>query len=118
MEIGLRLRPGRPLLGRLAGALEFGEDRLQHFVAAQRAAADIGIDILGLGQAQFLGHFLDRLVGQFAPFVGEGLFQNLAAELHMLVALGMAQEAADFGPRPAGDHELLPHAATASDPWW
>ena len=41
-------------------------------------------------------------------FVGEDLFQNLAAEFHMLVALRVAQEAADFRARAAGDDELLP----------
>ena len=70
--IGGTARPDAALLG----ALELGKDRLQHFVAAQRAAPDIGIDILGLGQAQLLGHFADRLLGQFArpgrqrPFPG------------------------------------------------
>ena len=79
MEIGLRAI--RPLRRGMRGALEFGEHRLQHFGAAQRAAPDIGIDILGLGQAQFLGHFADGLVGQFGALVGEDLFQNLAGRI-------------------------------------
>ena len=96
------------LLAHLAGALELRKDRLQHLMAAQGAAPDIGKDIFRLGQAQLLGHFLNGLVGQLAPVIGESLFQDLASEADMLVALGVAQEAADFRPRPPRDHELLP----------
>ena len=74
MEIGLRVGFGeRGLLAALRIALQFGEHGLQHFVAAQRAAADIGIDVFGLGEMQLLGDFADRLVGQLGAFVGEDL---------------------------------------------
>ena len=77
---GLGLATALPArLGRLARALQFGEDRFQHFMAAQRAAPDSGIDVGSGGQAQLLRHLLHRLLGHFAGFVGEGFFQDLAA---------------------------------------
>ena len=92
----------------LSARLSSGKTACQHLAATQRAAPDIGIDVFGLGEAKFLGHFADRLVGQLGALLGEGLFQDLLPEPHMLVALGMTQIAADFGARPAGHHELLP----------
>ena len=41
-------------------------------------------------------------------FVGEDLFQHLAAEACVLFAARLAQEAADFGACPSRDDELFP----------
>jgi hypothetical protein len=68
----------------------------------------VRIDVVGLGQGQFLGHFADRLVGQLRVGVGEHFLENLAPKIGMFLAPRLAQEAADFGARAPGHHELFP----------
>ncbi len=88
--------------------LDFGIDRQKHVGAAQRARADVGEYVFGLGKPQTLGDVVHRLVGQIEAFVGKYLLQDLAAEFDVLAALGLTQVAFDLGARPAGDHKLLP----------
>src|SRR3954447_2805001 len=88
--------------------LQFREHGLQHLVGAQLATANLRQQILRLVQAQLFGDLLNRLVGQLAMLIGKGLLQDLAPELDVLVALRVAQEAADLEARTAGDDELLP----------
>ena len=61
---------------RLAIALQLRIDRLHHFIGAQRAAADLGIDIIGFGEAQFPQHAFDRLVRQLDSLRRKTLFRE------------------------------------------
>src|SRR5262249_47350390 len=107
LALCLRLAEGR-LLPFLRVALEFREHGFKNFVPAQRSAPDFCINIFRLADMQLLRDAFDGLLGHLEAFVGEHLLQNLTAELHVLIALRMTQEAADFRARAARDHELLP----------
>ncbi len=89
-------------------ALELGVDSLEHLVGAKRAAADIGVNILGPSEAQLAQHALDRLVGELIAFIGEHFFEDLASERDVLAALSVTQIAPDLGARTTGDDEAFP----------
>src|SRR6185503_18252759 len=88
--------------------LQLRKNRLEYVLRTQHAAPDLGIDIFGLGEAQLLGDFADGLFGEVLLLVRESLFQNLAAEIHMLIVPRVLEVTADFRARAAGDDELLP----------
>ncbi len=98
--------------------LELGINGFKHFLGAQCAAPDIGVNVVGLGVPQFLEHASDRFLGQLIAFVGEYFLQDLAAQADMLAALRVTQETADFRARPSSTPQTAPTRATAFAPWW
>src|SRR5688572_9665341 len=71
--------------------------------------ADLHIEIFNrLALLEFLQHRFDGLLRHLAAFLLEGAGEDRAAELHILMALLGADEAADARARPTGDDEALP----------
>src|SRR5215471_20427510 len=89
-------------------ALQMRVDGLQDVVGAERATADIGVNIVRPRQAQLPENPFDALVAQLIAFIDEGLFENLASERDMLVTLRVAKIAADFRAGATRHDEALP----------
>ena len=91
-----------------ARLLEAGVDRHQHFARADDARAHRGDQVVDGGVLEVGLHALEALLGRLVAFLVEGLLEQRAAELDVLLALARADEAADRGLSLAGDGEALP----------
>src|SRR5262249_13119318 len=92
----------------LARLPEPGIDGSQHLARADQAGANGGDQVVAAGLPEGGAHAVERLVSDLVARLVDGLVEERAAEVDVLLALARAHEAADRGLGLAGDDEAFP----------